>query len=231
MKEESPPHGPSAYADLEPYYTRAEVLYRVHGTTGEDPTDPVRSAPYPFPAVAHEEEVDRLARACRKQGLHPSHLPMGIDLRSGGRCIRCHTCDGYPCQIHAKSDADICCVRPALESDDMSIMTEAWARRLVANPAGNHIEAVEVEVGGDRQVIRADRFVVACGAVNSAALLLRSREGGLANTSGLVGRNYMVHNNTGLIAARLQQNKTTFQKTLSINDFYLRGPKWPYPPR
>ena len=224
------PAWPIRYDDLEPYYVRAETLYRVHGRPGDDPTEPLRSVPFPYPVVPHEPVVEELAEAFRRQGLHPFYLPMGLDLREGGRCIRCKTCDGFPCKVLAKSDADVCCVRPALENPDVSLLTRTYARRLRADASGKHIEAVEVERDGERFEIRADCFVVACGAVNSAALLLRSGDGGLANSSGMVGRNYMVHNNSAMMAVRpMRRNTAVFQKTLSVNDFYLEGPGWPYP--
>ena len=226
------PAWPISYDDLEPYYVRAEAIYRVHGRPGDDPTEPSRSSPFPFPPVPHEPVIEKLADAFRQQGLHPFYLPMGIDLREGGLCIRCKTCDGFPCKVLAKSDADTCCVRPALESPDVTLMARTTARRLRTDPTGQRVEAVEVERDGERFDIRADRFVVACGATNSPALLLRSGddERGLANASGQVGRNYMVHNNTALMAIKpFEHNPAIFQKTLSVNDFYLKGPDWSYP--
>ncbi len=224
------PAWPISYEDLEPYYVQGESIYKVHGRAGEDPTDPPRSAPFPFPEVPHEQQVEALSHAFSRQGLHPYHLPMGIDLRDGGRCIRCNTCDAYPCKVFAKSDSDICCVRPALQSPDVTLKTGVWARRLIADASTRRIAAVEVKHNGVLSTIRAGTFVVACGAVNSAALFLRSTDGGLANSSGLVGRNYMVHNNTVLLALHpTRRNRTTYQKTLAINDFYLHGPGWPYP--
>ncbi len=224
------PAWPLRYDDLEPYYVRAETLYRVHSRPGDDLTEPPRSAPFPYPVVPHEPVIEALAEAFRQQGLHPFYLPLGIDLREGGRCIRCKTCDGFPCQVHAKSDADVCCVRPALENHNVTLMPRTYARRLRADPSGTRVEAVEVERDGERFDVRAGRFVVACGAVNSAALLLRSGDGGLVNSSGMVGRHYMVHNNTALMAARpMRRNPVVFQKTLAVNDFYFEGPGWPYP--
>ena len=215
---------PFSYDDLEPYYTQAEQLYRVHGNRDEDPTEPRPAPPYPFPAVPHEPQVARLSEALHSQGLQPFHLPLGIDL--GGTCIRCHTCDGFPCKVHAKSDADICCVRPAIKSANVTLWTHTLAHRLIAR--NSRITALEVSRKGTAEKIKADTFVVACGAVNSAALLLRS--GNLANTSDQVGRNYMMHNNAALIAiCPWKTNTTTFQKTLAINDWYLKGPDWPWP--
>ncbi len=229
------PAWPVTYDDLAPYYERAERIYGVHGLGGEDPTESPRSGPYPYPAVPSEPYVADLAIRLRRQGLHPYALPMGIDLREGGCCIRCKTCDGFPCKVHAKGEADVCCVRPALESPNVELWTGAFARRLLTDGTGRRVTGVEVERGGERLEAHADRYVVACGAANSAALLLRSANGphpdGLANSSGLVGRNYMVHNNTALMAVHpARRNRTVFQKTLAVNDFYLHGEDgWPYP--
>ena len=228
------PAWPISYEELEPYYAAAERIYRVHGEPGQDPTEPPRSGPFPFPAVPHEPYIEALCADLRRQKLHPFALPMGIDLREGGLCVRCKTCDGFPCRVLAKSDADVCAVRPALQRPNITLWTGAYARRILTDAGGRRATAVEVERGGERQVVPADVIVVACGAVNSAALLLRSAGGahpnGLANGSGLVGRNYMVHNNTALMAvAPLRRNHTVFQKTMAVNDFYLRGPGFPYP--
>ena len=229
------PDWPITYEELEPYYERAEHLLAVHGSSGEDPTDPPRRSPFPFPPVPHEPYIADLKERFQRQGLHPSFLPMGVDLREGGRCIRCKTCDGFPCQVHAKSEADICCVRPAILSENVTLMTRSLARRLLTDPSGKKVEAVEVEQDGVVSLIQADRFAVSCGAANSSALLLRSASSshpdGLANSSGLVGRNYMVHNNTALMAvAPFRINPTTFQKTMVVNDYYFRGPNgWKFP--
>src|SRR5262249_3913350 len=157
----------------------------------------------------------------RAQGLRPFCLPMGIDLREGGRCVRCKTCDGFPCRVLAKSDADVRGVRPALEHQNVELMTRVYARRLLTDAAGRRVTRVEIERDGERFEVSGDIVVVACGAVNSAALLLRSASGahpnGLANASGLVGRNYMVHNNTALMAIHpTRRNPTVFQKTLAL---------------
>lgn len=228
------PAWPIRYADLEPYYGQAEYIYNVHGTTGEDPDEPPRSTAYPYPAVPHEPYVADLMRALQSQDLHPFSLPMGIDLREGGRCIRCMTCDGFPCKVEAKSDADINCMRPALAGGQITLWTKTLVRRLLTDVTGRTVNGVEVERNGGVEMVTAGRVVVACGAVNSAALLLRSANAqhpnGLANSSGLVGRNYMVHNNTALTAIKpLKRNPTVFQKTMAVNDFYFKGTDFAYP--
>jgi choline dehydrogenase-like flavoprotein len=228
------PAWPISYDELEPYYYKAEAIYRVHGQSGEDPTEPLRSCPFPFPAVEHEPAIGELASRLRANGLHPFHLPMGVDVRDGGACILCKTCDGFPCQVLAKSEADTCCVRPALASPTVTLWTRTKALRLLTDPSGKQVTGVEVERDGARQTVTAGRYVVACGAVNSALLLMRSASSahpdGLANGSGLVGRNYMVHNNTAVMAVDPRRtNPTTFQKSMAVNDFYLRGPEFDYP--
>jgi choline dehydrogenase-like flavoprotein len=228
------PAWPIGYDDLAPYYDRAEQLYQVHGQDGIDPTDPPRG-PFPYPPIAHSAGMADVVRSLQGLGLHPSPLPLGL-IRPGeeGGCILCNTCNSFPCRIHAKSDAEICCLRPALEDPDVSLWTEAFAERLVTSPDGRTVDSVDVITSGARRRVSADLFVVSCGAVNSAALLLRSRNDahpqGLANTSGLVGRNYMAHLATMMQGFHpLRPNSTVFQKTVAINDYYLRGPGVNYP--
>ncbi len=228
------PAWPISYDDLEPYYAAAERLYFVHGQDGSDPEEPPRSGPYPFPAVPHESYIADLCNRLERQGYHPFLLPLGIDLRVEGRCIRCQTCDGFPCKVLAKADADVCAVRPALENPNIHLWTKTFARRLLTSADGKRVIAAELEQDGAVLQVEADLFVVACGAVNSAALLLRSKNSlhpkGLANSSGQVGRNYMVHNNTALMAVDpRRRNPTVFQKTMAVNDFYSRGRDWQYP--
>jgi choline dehydrogenase-like flavoprotein len=228
------PAWPISYADLEPYYQRAEEIFRVHGQPGEDPTEAPRASAFPFPAVPHEPAIDDLANRLRSQGLHPFHMSMGIDLRPNGLCIRCKTCDGFPCKVLAKSDTDVCCVRLAIASPTITLWTKTKALRLLTDPTGRQVTGLEVEKDGQQQTVTATRYVVACGAVNSALLLFRSANSahpnGLANATGLIGRHYMVHNNTALMAVSpLRTNPTVFQKTMAVNDFYFKGPDFAYP--
>jgi choline dehydrogenase-like flavoprotein len=228
------PGWPFRYDDLEPYYRRAEQLYRVHGDQFDDPTLK-RAQPFPYPAVGHEPPVQELAYALQQRGFTPSNIPLGIDLRDGGGCIRCATCDGFPCRLLAKSDADVCCVRPALESGTVELLTNAYVERVRTDASGKHAVGVDIDRSGDKLSIDAGTVVISCGAVNSAALLLRSANErhphGLANPSGTVGRHYMVHNNTVMVAVHpTRKNTSQFQKTLYINDFYTKGTSdHPYP--
>ena len=228
------PAWPIDYDTLEPYYERAERLYQVHGESGADPTEPPRG-PFPHPPVPHSEQIAALVERLRAQGLHPSPLPLGL-LNPGqpGGCVLCDTCNSFPCREHAKSEAETCCVGPVLERDNVTLWTGAHVRRLLTDAAGERIDAVEVERRGELTRVRAPLVAVACGAVNSAALLLRSatdrRPAGLANSSGLLGARYMAHLATMLQGFHpFRKNRTVFQKTVAINDFYLRGPDTPYP--
>jgi choline dehydrogenase-like flavoprotein len=195
------PAWPIGYDELEPYYTRAEYLYQVHGDRGADPTEPWASAPYRFPAVRHEPRIQQLHDDLAARGLRPFHVPLGIMLDeanpSRSHCIRCETCDGYPCLVHAKSDAQVLCVDPALEHANVSLLTNARVIRLLTSPSGREISGVAVARGSKEEIFTADVVVSSCGAINSAALLLRSANdrhpNGLANSSDVVGRHYMGH--------------------------------------
>ncbi len=226
-----------AYEDLEPYYTKAEQLYHVHGLRGSDPTEPPASAPYPHPPVSHEPRIQQLSDDLARLGLRPFPVPLGIMLDERDRrtspCIRCATCDGHPCLLGAKADAQVVAVDPALRRGNVTLLTGALVSRLETSPSGREVTQIVVERQGAREVYAADIVVVAAGAINSAALLLRSANsrhpGGLANSSGVVGRHYMGHVNSVLMALSRCPNPTVFQKTLALNDFYLGAPDWPYP--
>jgi choline dehydrogenase-like flavoprotein len=224
---------PITYTDLAPYYDRAEHLLGVRGQAGEDPTEPPRGQ-FPYPPMPHEPVIEALADSLRQQGLQPFHLPVAVDLGPNGSCIRCHTCDGFPCQVLAKGEAETRLLRPALASPTVSLWTKAQVLRLIPSPAGQRVEAVEVVYQGETCQVRAGRVILSAGAVNSPALLLKSKNAqfphGLANSSGLVGRNYMAHNNTVLMAvAPWRKNSTRFQKTLAVTDFYLSGSRSGHP--
>ena len=231
------PAWPISYDDLEPYYTEAERLYFVHGNRGEDPTDPRSNSPYPFPAVSHEPRIQALHDEFARLGLNPFHVPLGIQLNekdaSSSKCIRCNSCDGYPCLMYAKSDAQVCAVDPALRHANVELLTNAFVRRLTTAPSGREVNGVVVEREGKTEIFSSDIVVLSCGAINSAALLLRSADEkhprGLANSSDVVGRHYMGHINGIVMALSRCPNPTVFQKTLAVNDFYFGSPEFEYP--
>jgi choline dehydrogenase-like flavoprotein len=231
------PAWPITYDELEPYYTKAEELYEVHGARGEDPTEPPASAPYPFPPVSHEPRIQQLSDDLAAAGFHPFHAPCGIRLQEQNMpysaCVRCANCDGFVCAVHGKSDAEVLGVRPALEHPNVTLLTNAKAVKLETNGSGGAISEVVVERDGEVERYAGDIVVLACGAANTAKLLLLSASdahpNGLANGSDQVGRNYMFHNSSAVLALSRDENPTVFQKTLGLNDFYFGSDDFEYP--
>jgi choline dehydrogenase-like flavoprotein len=192
--------------------------------------------------VAHEPRIQQLNDDLEKLGLHPFHLPIGVDLVQDEHgdatrtspCIRCDRVDGFPCLLGAKSDAQVVAVDPALRHDNVDLVTGARVDRLETDPTGRTVSGVVAELAdGERVTFHGSLVVVAAGAVNSAVLLLRSANdrhpAGLANGSGVVGRHYMRHNNLALMAVSEEPNHTRFQKTLALHDWYLGSPDWDHP--
>ena len=231
------PAWPISYDEIEPYYTRAETMYEVHGARGEDPTEPPASGPYPFPAVEHEPRIQALSDDLAAAGYHPFHAPCGVRLNAADMprsvCVRCQNCDGFPCAVHGKSDAEVLGMRPALEHPNVTLLTNARATRIETNAAGTAATEVEVQQNGSKERFAGDLIVVACGAANTAKLLLMSANDrhpkGLANGSDQVGRNYMFHNSQAVLALSREENPTVFQKTLGLNDFYFGSDDHDYP--
>ena len=233
----SSPAWPISYDELEPYYARAEQMYHVHGLRGRDPTEPPASGPYPCPPVSNEPRIQQLFDNLTAAGYHPFPAPCAVMLdeqnMAYSTCIRCQTCDGFPCLVHAKSDAETVAVRPAVEFPNVTLLRNAKALKLHTNANGTAITEVVAEVAGQRDVFRGDIVVVSCGAANSAKLLLMSANdkhpNGLANGSDQVGRNYMFHNSQAVLAISLEPNATIFQKTIALNDFYFGMDGFEYP--
>jgi choline dehydrogenase-like flavoprotein len=237
------PAWPLDYGDMEPYYARAEHLFWVHGQHGEDPFAGPSSQDYRYPPVRHEPRIQQLSDGLEKLGLHPFHLPLGVQLTQDahGRaapdsgCIRCDRVDGFPCPLGAKADAEWAVIRPALAAHpNLALMTRTTVERLITDASGRLVTGAAVTLpDGTPHLFTADVVVLSAGAILSAALLLKSGNDkhprGLANSSDLVGRNYMRHNNLALIAFSREPNPTVFQKTMGLNDFYGPSEGWQYP--
>jgi choline dehydrogenase-like flavoprotein len=148
-------------------------------------------------------------------------------------CVRCSTCDGFPCLVHAKSDAEVLGVRPALEHPNVALLTSAKVVKLGTDEGGTAVTEVVVEREGTEERFAASVVVVAAGAANTAKLLLQSANdkhpNGLANGSDQVGRNYMFHDSTAVLALSREENATAYQKTLGLNDFYFGSDDSEYP--
>ena len=231
------PAWPVGYDEFEPWYTKAEWLYQVHGAHGADPTAGAWSKQYPWPAVSHEPRVKQIVEDMTAAGYHPFSAPCGILLDEAERpesaCIRCNTCDGFPCLVHAKSDAEVIGVRPLLGLPNVTLLTGTEVQLLRTDPGGSSVTSLVVSRGGQTEEYSGDIVVLSAGAANSARVLLRSASdkhpAGLANGSDQVGRNYMFHNSNAVVAIDKEPNDTVFQKTLGLNDFYFAGDGRPWP--
>ncbi|HIG74262.1 MAG TPA: GMC family oxidoreductase, partial [Bacteroidetes bacterium] len=235
------PAWPITYADLAPYYDRAEQLYHVHGRRGADPFEPPAGGPFPHGPVTHAPRIAEVADGLRAYGLQPFEMPMGVKmseddpgsgpfvLRETFEAMGRAAFDGYPDLLHLKCDAEVATVKPATAHDNVHLLTGADVTRLVTSASGREVAAVEATVDGETRTFTADTFALCAGAVNSAALLLRSatrtQPDGLANRSGRVGRHFMRHVTSKFYsAASATPNPTQFQKTLAVNDFYFGVP-------
>jgi choline dehydrogenase-like flavoprotein len=235
------PAWPVGYDVFEPYYCEAEALFHVHGKRGEDPNEPWFSKPYAYPPVSHEPRIQKLSDDLAAEGLHPFHLPLGIllDEKDGkptptSKCIRCDAFDGFPCAINAKADSQVICIDPTLAAHpNFTLLTNALATRLETDASGRMVSRVHVTRDGNAEQYSADIVVVACGALSSALLLLRSANDshphGLANRSDQVGRNYMRHDMSIVMALLRDRNDTVFQKTLAVSDYYFGAEDWDFP--
>jgi choline dehydrogenase-like flavoprotein len=231
------PEWPLSYDDFEPYYTKAEWLYQVRGNHGEDPTEGHWSKQYPWPAVSHEPRIQQIADDLERAGYHPFHAPCGVLYdeadRAKSACIRCTWCDGYPCLVHAKSDAETMAVRPILDLPNVTLLVGAEVVQLETQSSGRTVTGVVVARDGNRERYESDVVVLSAGAANTAKILLASANdrhpNGLANGSDQVGRNYMFHNSKAVVALAKERNDTVFQKTLGLNDFYFGAPDYQWP--
>ncbi|HEY1700754.1 MAG TPA: GMC family oxidoreductase [Trebonia sp.] len=218
------PAWPVSYDDMEPFYSRAEQLYQVHGNHGEDPTEGWWSQQYPYPAVSHSPHIQRISDDLAAAGYHPFHAPSAVLLNESGPgkelpCVRCNTCDGHPCQLHAKADAEVIGIRPVLGLPNVTLVTNAEVVQLGTNITGQRVTRVDVQYAiedGGTDSFTADTVILAAGAANTAKILLAS---GIANSSGMVGANFMMHNSRAVLAIDRERNTTVFQKTLAFHDF------------
>ena len=233
------PAWPLSYQDFEPYYTEAEALFSVHGVRGTDPTEPPASGEYPFGAIPVEDFTKELFENVHKAGVQAFPIPMAVRLAADSPQTPdaesiLGNFDGFPDPTEAKADSHVTGVRPALQHPNVTLLTHAFVHRLDTNEAGKTITSVQVERNGQQETYHAKVVILAAGAINSAALLLRSANekypNGLANGNDLVGRNYMTHINGCLIVYTPNKlNTSFFQKYFCIGDYYSTTPKNPQP--
>ncbi len=212
------PAWPFPYEELEPWYCRAERLFQVRGELGDDPTEPVHSEPYPFPALPEERPIADVRGQLKKAGLHPASLPLGVDIDRWIAKAKTPW-DAHPNCDDGKMDAETTALAAALKHGNVRLQTGSRVTRLETGPDGKTVTAVHYVRDGAAQVLRPKLVVLSAGAVQSAALLLRS---GLANRSDQVGRNFMNHNTTAVIGFDPRyRNDSIYQKTFGFNDYYL----------
>lgn len=230
------PAWPVAYAEFETYYTRAERMYSVHGERGADPCEPRASGAYPFPALAPEPRMKEVGEALRGMGLRPFPCPLGVRLNSEDRRetpCRLSNFDGYPDLTEVKADAHVVGIKPILNRADVTLVTGAYVERLETDRTGSRVTEVIALVNGERRTFRGETVILAAGAINSAALLLRSASAshpnGLANSSDQVGRNYMCHQNGCFVSVMEEENPSQFQKHFALTDFYFGAPDSEFP--
>lgn len=228
------PAWPIGYADLEPYYAEAEALYRVHGTSEGDPSEPPRSADYPYSPLPHQPIVSELVGRLRGCGLPVAAIPRGLDRREGGNCVLCSRCDAHFCTVDGKMDAEIAAVRPALATGRVTLTTLTECLRVLTRPDGRQVEAVELRRDGETVVVRAGMIAVCAGLEGTAMLLRRSRNAahpeGLGNAGGALAKNLAGHS-VGMIFpfVSLRPVPEIHTKTFAINAWYDAAPGWPYP--
>ncbi len=224
------------YAAMAPWYQKAELLWEVHGQRGVDPNDQPSDPPFPFPPLVNDPGVAQLEAHFQKIGWTPSPLPLGIRRNDFdpalAPCIRCKTCGGYPCQVLAKVDARTAVLNPACAQANVTLLTGRLATRIETDASGRTATAVITTGVQGEERFSGDIIVTAAGAANSAALWLKSANAahptGLANGSDQVGRNYMFHITSAVIALALEPFDASFPKTLCVNDFYFGEPDGSY---
>jgi choline dehydrogenase-like flavoprotein len=225
---------PIRYSELEPYYSAAEQVYAVHGSSAGDPTEPFRSSPYPYPPIPHQGLIRTLVERLQANGVDVSHIPRGLDYRDGGKCVLCATCDGYYCRLDAKMDAEIACVRPAVATGNVELLTETECLRVLLTPDGKRATGVVLRRGGSESTVHAANVAVCAGLMDTPALLRRSRTAphpeGIGNDHGCLGGYMCGHTVATLVLVMgIGVVPPTHTKTFAINSFYGPSEDWPYP--
>jgi choline dehydrogenase-like flavoprotein len=207
-QEEAVPDWQLRYADFEPYYARAEQLFRVHGEAGIDPSEPPRTTAYLHQPKPIEPFMQELKASLERQGTHPYLLPQTWSESAAD----------------PSGDSELFGVDPALQTPGFQLRDRARVRRLHVNPTGTEVRGVEAEIEGVTWLFRSDVVVLAAGAINTAEILLRSatehHSRGLSNGSDQVGRNLMKPQLTSVIQLATEPNSGRYGRSLGITDYY-----------
>lgn len=191
---------PIDYEELEPYYERAEWDFGVSGDANGNPFAPPRKKEYPNPPHPGRAASVALASGALKIGCHPFPTPVAINSQPYGgrpRCLYAGNCAGYGCPVHAKATTLAVCISKALATGRLDLRPNSIAHEITLGKDGRAKSVLYVDWKGRPQEVFARHVMVAGNAVGSAHLLLSSKSGsfpqGLANSSGLVGRNLTFH--------------------------------------
>jgi choline dehydrogenase-like flavoprotein len=222
---------PIGYADLEPFYERAEREVGVSGDMSANPFSPPRRSPYPMPAFPYNREGRMLEAAAKRLGLHPFPIPM---LRNsvpyGGRnaCIHNRYCCGFACPNNAKNGTHNTVIPRALASGNCELRTRSVACEVVVDGRARGVRYFDAADAPQYQP--ADLVVVSGGAIETARLLLNSKSrafpDGAGNRHDWVGRNLQGHAYSG--ADGLFEEETFDDvgpgATIAISDFNHGNP-------
>jgi len=215
---------PFCYADIEPFYARAEELLGVAGESGVDPTEPPRSSPYPQRPSRLSRSAQAIADAATRLGMKPFRIPLAISYsaRGAGRaCINCGTCDGYACAAEAKNDLATSVI-PELMRCGMTLRTNTVCTRLVRD--GSRIVAAEYvdRVTGEHGRVTARCFVLAAGTLATPHLVLASALDEVSPARDAIGRYLTRHCNAVVLGAfpHPPNREGGFDKQIAIHDFY-----------
>jgi choline dehydrogenase-like flavoprotein len=225
---------PIDYAELEPYYTKVEWEIGVSGLAGASPFDPPRSKPYPMPPLPVKSSGVLLERGARKLGLHPFPAPMAIasePYRDRPGCAHCGFCIGFGCEMRAKSSTLYTAIPEAEATGRCEVRSESYVSRIEVNERDRVTGVAYFDKDKREHFQKARAVVVSANGAESARLLLMSADArhpdGLANSSGLVGRNLMFNTYSqanAIFEHELNEYKSV-QVTRIVHDFYMSDPK------
>lgn len=225
---------PITYADIEPYYTKAEWELGISGQAGASPFDPPRSRPYPLPPMPVKSSGVLLERGARKLGWHPFPAPLAVisqayDGRSG--CQHCGFCEWFGCEWGAKSSPLATVIPKAEATGRCEIRPHSYVRRISVNKRGRVDGVIYFDAQRRQQLQRAKAIVLCANGAESPRLLLMSESNlfphGLANSSGLIGK-YLMFDQGAVAQATFEHPLNDYksvQVTRIVHDFYDADPK------
>jgi len=225
---------PIDYAELEPYYTKVEWEVGVSGLAGASPFDPPRTKPYPMPPLPVKSSGVLLERGARKLGLHPFPAPMAIasePYRDRPACAHCGFCIGFGCEMRAKSSTLYTMIPEAEATGRCEVRSESYVSRIEVDARDRVTGVAYFDKDKRERFQKARAVVVSANGAETSRLLLMSANSrhpdGLANSSGLVGRNLMFNTYAeanAIFEHELNEYKSV-QVTRVVHDFYESDPK------